>query len=591
RWPDLAEQLDQRNPHEKYRHWLAVIRYRLERTATASDRGPWPDGAYRGPDELAADIELVADSLRDAGHDELAGGLLQDWLDRVAVFGFHLVRLDIRDDARKLQEVADELLSGLGYPGYLEADEPARLDMLTAHLDPEAVNKLGLENLSDPAEKVVSLYRLIHRTVDRFGGGALGALIASMTHEGSDVMVMQWLTRLAAVLEDDADNPVCLPVVPLFETIDDLNRSGEILGGLFERRIYREHLAAVGDRQMCMVGYSDSTKDGGFFAANWELYEGQRKLAAVCREADVRLTVFHGRGGALGRGGGPAARGILSLPPESVDASIRITEQGEVLAERYDDPEIAFRHLEQVTWATLLVSRKADADDPDDWREAMDRGEATSRKLYRDLIGDDGFLDYFDRATPIKTIETLPIGSRPSRRSGERRLEDLRAIPYTFAWTQSRHMITAFYGLGTALEAAAGDGDEGWEQLAGMYRQWPMFKAMIDNAELALAKADMEIAHAYARQVDAGDTGERIWNQIRQEYERSRSALLRVTGREELLEAVPWLQRSIRVRNPYVDPLNFIQVELMRRDRDGQSVDDLLRQSVQGIASGLRTTG
>ncbi|XAL98474.1 phosphoenolpyruvate carboxylase [Phycisphaeraceae bacterium D3-23] len=335
-----------------------------------------------------------------------------------------------------------------------------------------------------------------------------------------------------------------------------------------------------------MVGYSDSCKDGGFLASNWRLYDAQSRLAVTAKTHGVGLVLFHGRGGSLGRGGGPAARGVMSLPPESVNHRIRITEQGEVLAERYDDPEIAFRHVEQVCWATLLVSTDKRERVSSDWSDALDRATEASIDKYRALRDDEAFLSYFDRATPINTIETLPIGSRPSRRRGTRELKNLRAIPYTFAWTQNRHLLTAWYGLGTGLATI----DPAVQR--AMYVGWPMFRGMIHNAELALAKCDMAIGRHYAALAAEGDDsagGMRLYDTVRAEFETTRDAVLALTGHDELLDGIPWLKRSIRVRNPYIDPLNLIQVELMRRGRDPQG--DLLRLSVQAIAAGLRTTG
>jgi phosphoenolpyruvate carboxylase len=342
------------------------------------------------------------------------------------------------------------------------------------------------------------------------------------------------------------------------------------------------HVKATGGRQMCMVGYSDSCKDGGYLASNYGLFDAQTRLAETAKQHNTGLVLFHGRGGALGRGGGPAARGVLSLPPEAVGFKVRITEQGEVLSERYDDPEVAFRHVEQVAWATLLVSaEQADEIDPT-WMDTLSQASQASTDCYRSLRDDPAFLAYFDKATPINTIETMPIGSRPSRRRGARELKDLRAIPYTFAWTQNRHLLTGWYGLGTGLSGID------LKTRRAMYAGWPMFRGMIHNAELALAKCDMQIAKHYAELVEDGQAM-RLFETICTEFDRTRALVLETAQRDDLLSGIDWLQRSVRVRNPYVDPLNLIQVELIRRGLDPQG--DLLRQSVQAIAAGLRNTG
>ncbi len=294
--------------------------------------------------------------------------------------------------------------------------------------------------------------------------------------------------------------------------------------------------------------------------------------------------LFHGRGGALGRGGGPAAESVLSLPPESVGHRLRITEQGEVLAERYDDPEIATRHIEQVLWATLLVSAEPPAPREPAWEALMDKAAAASQAAYRAFRDDPAFMNYFDKATPINVIEALPIGSRPSRRRGKRELANLRAIPYTFAWTQNRHMLTAFFGLGSGLEAV-----NDLDTLRMMYKKFPPFRILIQSAELALTKADAGIAALYAElDADRTDAAKLIGIWLA-EHARTRELVLAITGRAELLDAVPWLKRSIQVRNPYVDSLNFIQVDLLRRGVE--PTDEVQRLCVQGIAAGLRTTG
>jgi phosphoenolpyruvate carboxylase len=349
-----------------------------------------------------------------------------------------------------------------------------------------------------------------------------------------------------------------------------------------------------------MVGYSDSTKDGGYVAACCGLQNAQSQLHAAADARGVALTFFHGRGGSLGRGGGPAARGILSLPSETLDGSLRLTEQGEVLAERYDDPEIARRHLEQVTWATLVASSVRRSEPKVEWTALATRMAERSFAVYRDLVDQPGFIGYFSQTTPIDEIETLPIASRPSRRRGERTLDDLRAIPWVFAWTQSRCMIPAWYGLGTALTDVKYDDRRAWQAICDMYRQWPFFQATIDNATLALAKADMVIAQRYSELATDDDARRRIWQRIAAERDRTRQAILDIVGGGELLATTPWFQRSIEARNPSIDPLNLIQIEFMRRRRAELDADpaspgdhhrEILRLCVQGIAAGMRTTG
>ena len=606
RWPEVEGRIEPISPHEVYRQWLRVIRFRLERTHRVTLDGPTPEAAYREPDELRRDIELIAESLRANDHHDLADGEVREWIDRVRVFGFHLAALDVREDSRRLHEAVAQLAQHMEIESdYERLDEAGRQALLSGSIAPDAAARLDDAQLSEEARETLGLFDLLHRAAKTYGRSALGMLVVSMTHRPSDVLPMLWLSRLAAVRTGggtgggsggggEGERAITLPIVPLFETIDDLDRAGDVLEELLDSEPYAEHLAASGGTQVCMIGYSDSTKDGGYLAANWRQYQGQRRLAETAERRGVDLMLFHGRGGSLGRGGGPAARSILSLPPATVRGRIRITEQGEVLAERYDDPAIAYRHLEQVTWATMLVSATEPQPADPAAQRLIEEAAQRSMRAYRALIEDPAFVEYFSEATPIDAIETLPIGSRPSRRGGQRSLGDLRAIPYTFAWTQNRHMITAFFGLGAGLGPAA---EEDPELLRRMYADWPFFRGVIDNAELALAKCDIGIAREYAALMEDRGAADRIWSMIESEYQRARRVVLAITGRDELLAGTPWLKRSIEVRNPYVDPLNLIQMELMRRSRDvpeeadAEPLDELLRLTIQGIAAGMRTTG
>jgi phosphoenolpyruvate carboxylase len=418
-----------------------------------------------------------------------------------------------------------------------------------------------------------------------------------MTRAPSDLLAVYWLWETAlgeAALAPSETRPR-LAVAPLFETIDDLAHAGETLAAAWRHPVYAEVVRRLGGEQIVMVGYSDSTKDGGYLAATWALHQAEAAMAEAASAAGVRLVLFHGRGGALGRGGGPAARGILSLPSAAVQGALRMTEQGEVLAERYDDPAIAHRHLEQVTWATMLVSAlPADPPKPE-WLAAMGEMAKQARVAYRELVDEPGFMEFFRTATPIDEIERLSIGSRPSRRKGKASLADLRAIPWVFAWTQNRLIIPAWYGLGAALTQFAERA--GWPALHDMYRAWPYFRATVDNAALALAKADLTVAREYAQLTSDADVRERLWKKIEAEYGRSRTAVVRTKRVADLLADVPWFEKSLKKRNPYVDPLNLLQVELFRRLRaaetpaDGERLSELSRLAIKGIAAGMRTTG
>jgi phosphoenolpyruvate carboxylase len=352
-----------------------------------------------------------------------------------------------------------------------------------------------------------------------------------------------------------------------------------------------------------MIGYSDSNKDGGFLQANWKLFTAQRRIAEVCMEHDVLLTLFHGRGGSLGRGGGPANRAILAQPHESVRGRIRITEQGEVVSSRYSEPEIAHRHLQQLCHAVLCSTGKRPMYEKlDRWSEIMDRLSKAAYDKYRSLVEREDFVAYFQSASPIDQIGNLNIGSRPSHRQGTNTLDDLRAIPWVFAWTQSRTDVPSWYGVGTGFDSWLSQGDgqgDGGTQLATlkeMYENWPFFRTLMGNVHLGMGRADMAISEIYA-QLAGNEVGAAVFKDIFDEFELSRKHVLQITGGDELLHTEPWLQHSIRVRNPYVDPLNYIQVELLKRLRadpdgaDAESIRHALLQSVNGIAAGLQTVG
>jgi len=651
RWPDVQPLLEPLNEPEWIVQWLTIIDYRLRHSAALpdvrgaadarSDADPDPnanaDGYGRGHDadppgytgaaDLAADLKLIDRSLREAGHDELTGGALRRWLDRIDIFGLHLLRLDIRVNSASLRRTVAALLARARPPAdpapdYLALDEPARRDALhnvapqtvAPYLDPPdpADPAPGDDAFDAEAVDLLDLLRALHRLTRAGGGEAVGQFIVSMTHEASDVLAVVWL--LEAVAAREGGPAMTMPAVPLFETIDDLERAPATADALLADRRCRDHVRRGGERMACMLGYSDSAKDGGYLASNWALYRCQERLAAAGARHGVEVALFHGRGGALGRGGGPAARAILSLPPDSVRGRLRLTEQGEVIADRYDDPAIAHRHLEQLFWATLIVSAPtpnapnaepdadADADalsgapEPpaptDADRRFADRLAGRSLEAYRELIASPGFEAYLRQCTTLPWVETLPIGSRPSRRTGAARLEDLRAIPFTFAWNQVRMPINAVFGLGAALD---GLDPADRDRAADCYRRWPWFRAVIDNAELALARCDLSITRLYAELGEDPDAALAIWSKLRDEYRRARDAVLRIKGERRINDAVPWLQRTIRVRNPYVDTLNLIQIELLRRARDADPPDarleSALRLTLQSIAAGLRNTG
>lgn len=599
RWPDLAPVLDTVAATEIGRRWTKVIEWRLSQSRVTDLSAPPLPGDYGDLQEFQADVEALRDCMSPDPSALRCDRHLERWLDLVRVFGLHLTKLDIRQDARRYQEVISDLFQKTGISSDFAAlTEPEQLDVLARTIGygeepPTGLSPLTLDTLE--------LYRNLRRAIVRFGPQCLGCNVISLTRSPADVLTVLWLWRWAqgsASRQGEASAATDLRIAPLFEKIGDLQRSSQTLAAILDQPIYARYLADLGNRQTIMVGYSDSTKDGGYLSACWELFKAQTQLQRTASERGVRVTFFHGRGGSLGRGGGPAARGILSLPNESLDGTLRLTEQGEILAERYDDIQIAYRHLEQILWATLVGSTRQHSVPEPRWLQIMEQLADTSLKAYHDLVQAPGFMQYFSATTPIEGIEDLPIASRPARRRGERTLEDLRAIPWVFSWTQSRSLIPAWYGLGAALSNLASGNPDDWATAQTMYQRWPFFQATIDNASMALVKADIYIAGRYADLANHLDTSGPIWQRISREFDRTRQLLLDLTKQTSLLAGTPWLERSIEVRNPYIDPLNLIQIELMKRHRtenlqagDAESLRDLARLIIQGIAAGMRTTG
>ncbi len=606
RWSMLGEEVGEIPPNEVCRRWLGMIRWRVGRTRSVELDADSVAGAYASAADLEADIITLRDALAESTGGRFLTFEVQTWLDRVQTFGFHLARLDVRQDARRYRSVADELLQKAGrHSNPAELEEVERQRVLVDAMDHKF--EVSGDEISAEASETISLFRLLHRVMAAFGPDALGGHVISMTHAPSDVLTVLWLWHATSPegpqgfpARRDGQLPArrCLPIVPLFETIDDLRHGPEILSAILQTPVYREYLDRQGNRQTVMLGYSDSTKDGGYLSACWSLYEGQQQLHSVAAENKVELTFFHGRGGSLGRGGGPAARSILSLPTGTFHGSLRLTEQGEVLADRYDDPAIAHRHLEQVVWSSLIACGEPPEAPRDEFIAVLRRLDQASFRAYRQLVEQPHFVDFFRRATPIAEVEQLPMGSRPARRQGGNGLQDLRAIPWVFAWTQCRCLLPAWYGLGTAMEESCTE-PESLKQLRSMYSQWQFFRATIDNAELALAKTDLRIGEAYAELVEDSDVLTRISAMISAEFTRSREAILAITENKALLDGTPWLQESIRVRNRYIDPLNLIQVELLRRARresksdaaPSEELQHLTRLTIKGLAAGMRTTG
>jgi phosphoenolpyruvate carboxylase len=590
RFPQLADELALRNPEEPYRRFFALVRERLRATARTEREG-YPDAAA-----LLADLRLAERALRAQRADWIAAGDLHDVIREAEVFGFHLARLDIREHADRHGQAVGELLARRGYePDYERLGEAARQSLLARALaEPGSVLPADPGALSPAATEVANTFTMLADAPSHGYRDALGSYVISGAAAPSDVLEVLLLMKEAGLAATGGGQAV-LPIAPLFEFGESLRDAPATMATLLEQPAYRAALSSWGDRQEVMIGYSDSNKDIGYLASTWGVRRAQTALAELLRAHGVRFTFFHGRGGALGRGGGPTNVAILSQPPGTVEGRIKLTEQGEVIAAKYSTPEIAHRELELVTGAAL-VSRLLPPPSPERLRvfeELLERMASRSREVYRDLVyRHPGFENFFEQATPIEEIARLRLGSRPTRRGRSKRIEELRAIPWVFSWTQTRIILPGWYGLGSALAQAREEA--GLPVLQEMDTDWPFFAALLSNAEMALAKTDLTIGERYVGLVEDETLGEAIWTLIRAEYERTRELVLAITGQARLLDRTPVLQRSIERRNPYVDPLSFLQVELLRRLRRNGGSEELARVmllTINGIAGGLRNTG
>ncbi len=520
-------------PAEWYRHQLVLIRQRLK-------------GEYRNCDEFIRDLEGIRSVLLEQGANRAARGRITSLILQARVFGFHLATLDFRDHSGKLESAIGEI-------------------------EEEMRTLAGLQ--------------------ERYGEAAAHRFVLSMTREAS---------QLKSLLKVAGEAGARVDLVPLFETVDDLQGSPGIMEELWTDPEYRRHLESRSGIQEIMLGYSDSNKDGGYLAANWRLFQAQNELAGLAERQGIKVRFFHGKGGSIDRGGGASHRGLLAQPHASQDGRIRITDQGEVVSLKYSNPDIACRNLEQLTSAVISTQCLAEVQqEPEpEWIPILEELSGTSCSFYQDLIwGTSEFGRYFRQATPIDLIENLHIGSRPSRRSGSMDIRDLRAIPWVFSLTQSRHLISTWYGIGHSLERFVKGSPDGLAKLRDLYRNWRFFASILDNAEMSLAKTDLYIARRYSQLVEDAGVRKKIFTLIETEYNRSVEMILAVSERVSLLENQPVLAQSIRLRNPYVDPLNYLQIDLLRewrKERNDGKWEELRRalaQTVNGIAFGMKSTG
>ncbi|MGP4060738.1 phosphoenolpyruvate carboxylase [Halobacillus sp. H74] len=583
---------------EIYRRKFAIILERL-RQVGQSEIG------YDSEEQLLDDLRQIRDSAKthQPGKNELKK--LRKLIRQVELFGFHLATLDIRNHSGEHESAVTELLRKVGIQNdYASLSEEKKLEVLQEVLkDPRPISLLN-EDYSEATQEMLNVFQMIRKAHLEYGKRSIEVYLISMTESASDLLEVLVLAKEAGIYRLHADGTVesNLNIAPLLETVDDLVAGPEILKTLFEMDVYHKHLNKRSNHQEIMLGYSDGSKDGGTLTANWRLYKAQQEIHDMAREYNVGLKFFHGRGGSLGRGGGPLNRSLLSQPAETLGDGVKITEQGEVLSSRYLLRDIAYRSLEQ--GASTLLEGAANVSQESEqayhreeaWEQALEDISEISLKKYQSLVfGDKDFLTYFNEATPLQEISELNIGSRPMKRKDSSKFENLRAIPWVFSWTQNRHLIPAWYASGTGLTEYADRSVEHLEKLQKMYQNWPFFRSTINNLQMALTKADIQTAKEYKALVNDEKLGERIFQNVVNEYDRTKDILLRITGDAELLDHQPTIKESVRLRNPYVDPLNFLQVELIKELRNVEDKNDNILTEVlltiSGIAAGLRNTG
>jgi phosphoenolpyruvate carboxylase len=595
---------------EPYRRAVRVIRGRL--TATAAeilDRRPQHEldlglPRYATPSELRDDLDTVDVSLRRHGSALLADDRLARLREGAHVFGFHLCGLDMRQNSDVHEEVVSELLAWAGvHPDYTSLPEDERVELLAGELSTRRPLVGDRAQLSDLARGELEVVAAAARAVERYGPAAVPNYIISMCQSVSDVLEAAILLKEAGLLDASGPEPYCpVGISPLFETIDDLHNGATILHAMLELPLYRALVAARGESQEVMLGYSDSNKDGGYLAANWAVYRAELALVEVARKTGIRLRLFHGRGGTVGRGGGPSYQAILAQPPGAVNGSLRLTEQGEVIAAKYAEPQLARRNLESLVAATLestLLDVEGLGDTAEPAYAVLDEVATLAQRAYADLVHDTpGFVEYFKASTPVSEIGSLNIGSRPTSRKPTESISDLRAIPWVLAWSQSRVMLPGWYGTGSAFEQwiAAGPESESErvEVLHDLYQRWPFFRSVLSNMAQVLAKSDLGLAARYAELVADESLRRRVFDKIVDEHQRTIAMHKLITGQDDLLADNPALARSVFNRFPYLEPLNHLQVELLRRYRSGDD-DELVQRGIlltmNGLASALRNSG
>jgi len=588
----------QREPSEVYRSKLILIYRKLENTI--SGEGVY----YRNAEELLADIEMLAASLLNNEGRLIVTYLIEPFILKIKTFGFHFVKLDIRQNASFIRNTVEDVLHNVRPDvNYAGLNEEEKIGILTEEiLNPRPLTN-DFVNLSEDSSRVIKEFGIIKWAKENISAYSAGEYIISNSAYVSDILSALLLAKEAGLIKTGKNSLTesGIDILPLFETIEDLRNSAVIMEALYVNKAYSRHLALRNSAQLIMLGYSDSNKDGGILSSNYELYRAQIRLSELSRKRKIDLVLFHGRGGSISRGGGPVNRSILAQPYGTIRGKIKITEQGEMISSKYLIHDIALKSFEIITSAVLLKTARSlqgkRKPDISFYLEKFEKLSEVSFRHYRELISHDYFINYFRTVTPIDIIEKIEIGSRPPSRKKKKDIASLRAIPWVFSWTQNRQTIPGWYGFGFAIESAINNGDLTIKDFRNMYNNWEFFNTLVQNIEMVLTKTDMVICEEYLS-LNKNIRAKNIFRMIKEEYNRSVKYVLLITGEKELLDHNKQLQQSLQLRNPYIDPISFIQVHLIKQYRDKnvsekkkEELLNVLRASVNGIAAGVRNTG
>lgn len=595
----LSSVKPENNAQEPYRIAIMGVGARLEATKTALLRKGVESSklSYNSPKEFIDDLEIIASSLQKHGAEIASQGQLNSLLAAVKVFQFHLAPLDLRQDSRVLVDVLAEILREADVvQDYSRLTERDKVKLLEGELNSKRPLISDLFEYSSQTKKEIDIFKVASESNHKLGTKAMPNAIISMAKNPSNMLEVAMLLKEVGLYKPSKEPVLRMNIIPLFETITDLRQCGHIMNRIFSVDTYRSALKSRDNLQEIMLGYSDSNKDGGYVTSNWELYKAQLSLVDVFKRHKVKLRLFHGRGGTVGRGGGPSYMAILAQPSGSVNGNLRLTEQGEVISSKYSDMFVGRRNLEALVSATLettvAVSKNAEEEK---FYPIMDEISETAYNAYRGLVyNTENFITYFREATPIQEIAELKIGSRPSARKNSDRIEDLRAIPWVFSWGQSRHSLPGWYGFGSAVDQYVTSSKGAIQQLQSMYSEWPFFRTIIEKLDMVLAKSNLEIAKSYSLLVSDKRLRETIFSRIEAEYKLTHQYLFSITGQKQLLENNQLLARSLQHRIGYIDSLNYLQIAMMKKNRQNKKnelVQRAIHMSINGIAAALRNSG